>query len=190
MNIGLYFGSFNPIHHGHLIIAQHILNATNCIEIWMIVSPQNPLKETKSLLKDSHRLHLVQLALEDQVKIKANSTEFNLPRPSYTIDTLTYLSQKYPQHNFSIIIGSDSYLNIKKWKNYESLIENYQIYIYPRPGFEILDPLSKNINIVEAPFLDISSTYIRKLIVEEKAITYLLPKNVEEYIIENNYYRK
>ena len=190
MNIALYFGSFNPIHQGHLIIAQHILNDTDCQELWMIVSPQNPLKETKSLLNENHRLHLLQLALEDQVKIKANSVEFNLPRPSYTIDTLTYLSQKYPQHNFSVIIGSDSFLNIKKWKNYEQLISNYHIYIYPRPGYGIEESLPNNIKVVQAPFLDISSTYIRKLISDGKSITYLLPKKVEEYILENNYYKK
>lgn len=190
MKIGLYFGSFNPVHHGHLIIAQHILNDTDCKEIWMMVSPQNPLKNTKSLLNENHRLHLLQLALEDQIHIKANSTEFNLPRPSYTIDTLTYLTQKYPQHQFSVIIGSDSFLNIKKWKNYETLLSNYQIYIYPRPSYPITASITDNIKIVEAPYLDISSTYIRKLITDGKAITYLLPSNVEEYILDNNYYKK
>ena len=190
MKIGLYFGSFNPIHHGHLIIAQHLLNSTDCKEIWMIVSPQNPLKETKSLLNENHRLYLLQMALEDQTKIKANNIEFGLPRPSYTIDTLIYLSQKYPQHQFSVIIGSDSYLNIKNWKNYETLINDYQIYVYQRPGFEVKEIINDKTSIVQAPLLDISSTYLRKLIAAGKSITYLLPKKVQEYIIENNYYKK
>ncbi len=188
MNIGLYFGSFNPIHNGHLIIASHILNDTHCKEVWMMVSPQNPLKETKSLLNENHRLHLVQLALEDQLRIKANSTEFNLPRPSYTIDTLTYLSEKYPQHQFSIIIGSDSYLNIKKWKNVDLLLSNYSFLIYQRPNYIVPEKLPENIKIVNAPLLDISSTHIRNLIASGKSISFLVPKNVEDYIMQNNYY--
>ena len=137
MNIGLYFGSFNPIHIGHLIIANHVLNETNLEKIWFIVSPQNPLKKSSSLLNEFDRLHLVRLAVQDDNRIKCSDIEFNLSKPSYTTNTLAFLSEKYPEHKFSIIMGSDSYQNLDKWKNFETIVSNYSIYVYKREGHEI-----------------------------------------------------
>ena len=193
MKIGLYFGSFNPIHTGHLIIATHISNYTDLKEIWFVISPQNPLKKSGSLLNENHRKLLVDLAIEGETNLKSSNIEFKLPRPSYTVDTLLYLNEKYPQHDFSIIIGSDSYLNLKRWKNYEVVLKNYALFIYLRPGFPI-DQISiqsnKKISILDkAPLLDISSTVIRKMIKEEKSISYLVPKEVQKEIENQNYYK-
>lgn len=137
MKIGLFFGSFNPIHVGHLIIANHFLNETDLDKIWMVVSPQNPLKSEHSLLNEYHRLHLVQLATENDNRIKASDVEFSLPRPSYTCDTLIHLQEKYPEHHFVVIMGSDSFQNIHRWKNYTFITNHYPIYIYDRPGHPI-----------------------------------------------------
>ena len=189
MNIGLYFGSFNPIHTGHLIIASHILNHCNMDRIWFVVSPHNPLKESASLLNENHRLHLVQLAIENEPKFKASNIEFTMPRPSYTIDTLTHLSEKYPQHSFFVIMGSDSFQNISKWKNYELLIRQFPIIIYNRPQFPINTLPEGKIDVVDAPLLDISSTYIRKLIKDKKSARYLLSEEVMNDILANGYYR-
>lgn len=188
MNIGLYFGSFNPIHIGHLIIANHVLNETAVKRIWFIVSPQNPLKNSLSLLNEYQRLHLVRTALMDDNRLKASNIEFNLPRPSYTIDTLTYLEEKYPGHNFSIIMGSDSLLNLPKWKNYPQLKKNYSFVIYQRAGFEPIINNQPNIQVLKAPFLDISATMIRNMIKERKSTRYLLPDGVREEIESNGYY--
>ncbi len=190
MKIGLYFGSFNPIHIGHMIIANHVLSHCKIDRLWFVVSPHNPLKETSSLLNENHRLHLVRLAIENESKFKASNIEFSLPRPSYTIDTISYLSDKYPQHEFSIVMGSDSFFNIKKWKNYKELLKQCKIIIYKRPGFEPDISLSKNIELVNAPLLDISSTYIRNLIKEKKSIRYLVKDEVMEDILANGYYSK
>lgn len=190
MKIGLYFGSFNPIHIGHMIIANHVLSHCNIDRLWFVVSPHNPLKESSSLLNENHRLHLVRLAIENESKFKASNIEFSLPRPSYTIDTISYLSDKYPQHEFSIVMGSDSFFNIKKWKNYKELLKQCKIIIYKRPGFEPDISLSKNIELVNAPLLDISSTYIRNLIKEKKSIRYLVKDEVMEDILANGYYSK
>lgn len=190
MKIGLYFGSFNPVHNGHLIIATHFLNNTDVSQVWFIVSPHNPLKKSASLLNEYHRLHLVKCAIEGETKLKASNIEFKLPKPSYTIDTLTYLKEKYPDHEFSVIMGSDSYCNIDKWKNYQQLLRDYSIYIFRRPGFEPGELTGTNIRIVDAPLLEISSTQIRKLIKEGKSIRYLVPDAVKEEIERNSYYRK
>jgi nicotinate-nucleotide adenylyltransferase len=190
MKIGLYFGSFNPIHIGHMIIANHVLSHCNIDRLWFVVSPHNPLKETSSLLNENHRLHLVRLAIENESKFKASNIEFSLPRPSYTIDTISYLSDKYPQHEFSIVMGSDSFFNIKKWKNYKELLKQCKIIIYKRPGFEPDISLCKNIELVNAPLLDISSTYIRNLIKEKKSIRYLVKDEVMDDILANGYYSK
>ena len=137
MNIGLYFGSFNPIHIGHLIIANHVINFTDMNQVWLVISPQNPLKPSHTLLNEYHRLHLIQKAIEDNPKLKASDIEFRLSKPSYTIDTLIYLEEKYPKHKFSIVMGSDSFQNINNWKNAEVLKKNYSFIIYERPGFEM-----------------------------------------------------
>ena len=156
----------------------------------MVVSPHNPLKETAGLLNDYHRLALVQLALDDEPNLKAVDIEFHLPRPSYTINTLTYLKEKYPQFTFSLIMGSDSYSNLPKWKNYESLIANWDIYVYMRPGAiqETAYPKSKT-TFLKAPLLELSATHIRKMVKEGKSIRYLVPENVKEEIERNGYYK-
>ncbi len=189
MKIGLYFGSFNPVHVGHLIIANHVINNTDLQQVWLIVSPQNPLKPTSSLLNEYHRLHLVQSALEGETKLKASNIEFKLPKPSYTVDTLAYLKEKFPQHEFSIIMGSDSFCNLNKWKNHELIIKNHSLYIYEREGFKINNSLNAIIHLLDAPILQISSTNIRKLIKEGKSIRYMVPDIVKEEIERNSYYK-
>src|SRR5688572_2401979 len=130
MKIGLYFGSFNPIHSGHLIIANHVLNESSLDRVWFVVTPQNPFKITTALLNEYDRLHLVRAAIEDDPRMRASDIEFSLPKPSYTVNTLAYLSERYPEHEFSIIMGSDSFQNLNKWKNFEVIVRNYTIYIY------------------------------------------------------------
>jgi len=189
MKIGLYFGSFNPIHTGHLIVASYVANHTDMQQVWFMVSPQNPLKPSAGLLNEYHRLHLVRLAIEDEPKLKASDAEFRLPKPSYTIDTLTYLQEKYPQHEFSIIIGSDSFQNLPKWKNYELLAKHYPFIIYQRPGFEVTENWGARTTILHAPMLDISATEIRNNIKEGKTIRYLVEEKVREEIERNSYYK-
>jgi nicotinate-nucleotide adenylyltransferase len=189
VKIGLYFGSFNPVHQGHLIIATHLANYTDLQQIWFVVSPQNPLKLSNSLLNEHHRKHLIDLAIEGEKKLRSSNIEFSLPRPSYTIDTLMYLQEKYPQHQFSIIMGSDSFSNIKKWKNFEILLKNFEIFIYQRPGFKVKEEMiTHNIKVLDAPLLQISSTHIRNLIKEKKSIRYLVPDIVKEEIENQQYY--
>jgi len=190
MKTGLYFGSFNPVHIGHLIIASYIANNTPLDQVWFVVSPQNPFKPSATLLNEYHRLHLVRLATEDNNQLKVSDVEFKLPKPSYTIDTLTYLQEKYPQHEFSVIMGSDGLQNFEKWKNYGQLIKNYSFIIYKRPGFEIHALEGANIVTVDAPLLEISSTTIRKLVKAGKSIRYLVPDKVMEEIEGNGYYKK
>ncbi len=189
MNIGLYFGSFNPIHIGHLIIGNHIANNTEVDEVWFIVSPQNPLKDSASLLNEQHRFSLVRIAVEDSTKLKASKVEFSMPKPSYTIDTLIYLSEIYKQHKFTLIIGSDSYLNFCKWKNYDQIILNYNILIYPRPRFLVKKDLPNTVKIIDAPLMEVSSTQIRKYIKEKKSIRYLVTDKVMEEIEIRGYYK-
>lgn len=190
MEIGLFFGSFNPIHIGHLIIANYIVSYTNLHQVWFVLSPQNPLKPQKELLNEYHRQHLLQNAIDGENKLKCSTIEFNLPRPSYTIDTLTYLKEKYPEHHFIIIMGSDSFRNIKNWKNSELIVKQYQILVYKRPGFEIKNELKANIKILDAPLLDISSTRIRDMIKNKKSIRFFVPDVVKEEIERNRYYIK
>ena len=189
MHIGLYFGSFNPIHTGHLIVANHIIEHTEIDKIWFVVSPHNPLKDAHSLLNEYDRLHLVNLAIEDNPKFRASNVEFHLPKPSYTIDTLTYLSEKFPLEQFTVIMGSDSFQNIHRWKNFERLVSRYAFIIYRRPGFEIKEQHGVNITLVNAPLLDISATYIRNQAKERKSLKYLVPDAVAEYISTNKYYK-
>lgn len=188
MKVGLYFGSFNPIHIGHLIIAQHIAIAENLSQVWFIVSPHNPLKKSNTLLNEYHRLHLVNLSIENNPLLKASDVEFKLPRPSYTIDTLTYLQEKFPQHEFSIIIGSDSLNNLPRWKNFQQIVSGFPILVYPRPNHAPQKKWPQNIKMVDAPILDISSTHIRALISAKKSIRYLVTDTVKEEIERNSYY--
>ena len=189
MKIGLYFGSFNPIHIGHLIVASYVANHTEMQQVWFVVSPQNPLKPSSVLLNEYHRLHLVHMAVEEDLRLKASDVEFKLPRPSYTIDTLTYLQEKYPQHKFSIIMGSDSFQNLPRWKNFEQLVKNYPFIIYKRPGFEVTGMLNATVTILHAPQLEISATEIRDNIKSGKTIRYIVPDKVREEIEQNSYYK-
>jgi nicotinate-nucleotide adenylyltransferase len=189
MKIGLYFGSFNPIHTGHLIIASHVANHGGVDQVWFVVSPQNPLKPSSVLLNEHQRLHLVHLAIDDDPKLRASDVEFRLPRPSYTIDTLTYLTEKYPQHLFSIVMGSDSFQNLPHWKNFEALLKHYAFIVYKRPGFEPTQTRNANLTLLNAPLLELSATTIRDNIKAGKSIHYLVPDKVREEIERNHYYR-
>jgi len=191
MKVGLYFGSFNPIHHGHLVIANFILQQAHLDQVWFVVSPQNPLKRSTSLLNEYHRLHLVRLAVEGEPRLKASDIEFKLPKPSYTVDTLAYLQEKYPKEEFSIIMGSDSFQNLTKWKNYSWLLQHYPIYVYRRPEHEKfpLYPDARHIEILDAPLLPISSTDIRGKLKRGQSVRYLLPDAVLEEIEKSGYYR-
>ena len=190
MTIGLYFGSFNPVHVAHLIIANHVLNETEIERIWFVVSPQNPFKEESNLLNEYHRLELVRLATEDDVRIKASDIEFGLPKPSYTSATLAYLGEKYPEHEFCIIMGSDSFQNLHKWKNAEMIIKNYDVYIYQRPGFDTTNVTGVRATLLNAPLLQLSATQIRRYIKEGKSVRYMLPDKVLEEIEKGGYYKK
>ena len=190
MKIGLYFGSFNPVHVGHLIIANHILNETPFERGGFVVSPQNPFKSEKNLLNENHRLHLVRIATDDDPRIRASDIEFSLPKPSYTSTTLAYLSEKFPEHEFSIIMGSDSFQNIQKWKNPETILGHYHIYIYNRPGFETDITHMKMVEKLDAPLLQISATHIREYIRNKKSVRYMVPDKVLEEIEKGGYYKK
>lgn len=189
MKIGLYFGSFNPVHNGHLIIANHILNEGNLHEVWFVVSPQNPFKKAGTLLNEQHRLNLVHIAIDGSENLKASNIEFKLPKPSYTVQTLTYLKEIYPNHKFTIIMGSDGFSNIMGWKNASVILENYPILIYKRPGFEITTNNGADLTVLDAPLLEISSTHIRKLIKKNKSIRFLVPDSVKDEIEKEQYYR-
>ncbi|MFY8024402.1 MAG: nicotinate (nicotinamide) nucleotide adenylyltransferase [Sediminibacterium sp.] len=189
MKIGLYFGSFNPIHMGHLIIANHVLNETDLQQVWFVVSPQNPFKQENTLLNEYHRLHLVQLAVEEDNRLRASDIEFKLPKPSYTIDTLVYLKEKYPQHEFTIIMGSDSFQNLPKWKNASLLISDYAFIVYNRPEFLVKNKYDARVTILDAPLLTISATHVRDNIKAGKSIRYLVPDKVREYIEANKYFK-
>ena len=189
MKVGLFFGSFNPIHVGHLIIVNQILNDGNLDKLWFIVSPQNPLKDKSELLRDYDRLYLAKIATEDDPRIKISDIEFSLPKPSYTINTLTYLQERYPNEKFSIIMGSDSFQNLNRWKNYEALINNYEFIVYKRRRFDISNQLNAKVQIVDAPILDITATQIRDLIKKGKSIRYMVPDKVREEIERCGYFR-
>ncbi|MCS6832443.1 MAG: nicotinate (nicotinamide) nucleotide adenylyltransferase [Flammeovirgaceae bacterium] len=185
MQIGLFFGSFNPIHIGHLIVANTIAESNEVGQVWFVVSPQNPFKKKHTLAHEFDRIHMVRLAIGDNPKFNVTDIEFRMPQPSYTIDTLTYLSEKYPQHQFSLIIGTDNLASLPKWKNYEQILNYYSILVYPRPDVEL--PASTllthpNVKIIEAPLLAISATYIRHCIQQNKSIRYLVPQEVADYI--------
>lgn len=191
MNVGLFFGSFNPIHMGHLIIASQLVEHTELDEIWFVVSPQNPLKEKKSLLNEYDRLYLVEQAIEGDKRFKASNIEFNLPKPSYSVDTLAYLKDKHPEHQFALIMGGDNLGTLNKWKNYEAILKHYRVYVYKRPGYDMLTELTEHpsIQIVEFPQMDISASYIRNCAKNEISLKYLVPEPVRKYIEEMNLYK-
>jgi nicotinate-nucleotide adenylyltransferase len=187
---GLFFGSFNPIHNGHLMLAKYILNEYDLNEIWFVVSPQNPLKDKKSLLDEHHRLQLVRLAVEDEPRFRASDIEFKLEKPSYTINTLVHLKEKYKKH-FVLLMGADSALSLKKWKNYEAILEAYEVYVYPRIGDDTEAIMKhKNIKIIKAPQIEISATYIRQAIKAKKDVRFLLSEKVYQYVKEMHFYEK
>ncbi len=190
MKAGLFFGSFNPIHIGHLAIANYMVEYTDLDEVWLIISPQNPLKKKKTLLNEFDRLRMAELAVEDDLRIKPSNIEFSMPKPSYTIDTLTYLSERNPNHNFVLIAGTDNFRSFHKWKNYEEILKNYQLYIYPRPGYTLGKYENyDNIKRIAAPVMEISSSFIRSAIKEGKDIRHFLPKEVYNYIIKLHLYK-
>ncbi|HRV52035.1 MAG TPA: nicotinate (nicotinamide) nucleotide adenylyltransferase [Bacteroidia bacterium] len=191
MKTGLFFGSFNPIHNGHMVIANYFAEFSDLKQVWFVVSPHNPLKPAGSLLNDFQRLQLVELAIGDYRKMKVSKIEFGLPKPSYTINTLTHLQEKFPQHEFVLIMGSDNLHTFHKWKNYEQILEYFSIYIYPRPGFDGGD--FKNhpkVKFIEAPLMEISSTFIRNAIKSKKDVRFMMPEKVADYIDEMNFYKK
>lgn len=191
MKIGLFFGSFNPIHIGHLIIANYFAENGGLDQVWFVVSPHNPLKDKTSLLDEKHRYYMTNLAVEDNYKLRATNIEFHLPKPSYTIDTLTYLHEKYPEHTFVLLMGSDNLLSIPKWKNYTLLLQKYAFYIYSRPGFEIQElPFSGDITYFDVPQIYISSTFIRKAIKEGFSVRYLVPDAVLKHLEDMHFYKK
>jgi nicotinate-nucleotide adenylyltransferase len=191
LKIGLLFGSFNPIHNGHMVIANYMAEFTDLNEVWLIVTPQNPLKPTASLLKDNHRFQLVKIAIGDYKKLKASKIEFTLPKPSYTINTLTQFQQKYPAHEFVLIMGSDNLETFKKWKKWEYILRQYELYVYPRPEYEGGELRNhRKISFVNAPLMEISASFIRKAIKEQKDIRFMLPEAVYRYIVQKGFYKK
>ncbi|GAB5401648.1 MAG: nicotinate (nicotinamide) nucleotide adenylyltransferase [Aureisphaera sp.] len=191
--IGLYFGTFNPIHVGHLTIANHMVEFGDLDEVWMVVTPHNPHKKKKTLLDNHHRLVMVEIALEDYPKIKASKVEFDLPQPNYTVNTLAVLDEKYPDHNFCLIMGEDNLKSFHKWKNYEVILDHYSIYIYPRISDGAVDHQfigHEKIKKIDAPIMEISSTFIRNSIRIGKNIRPLLPHNVWTYLDEMNFYKQ
>lgn len=201
MKVGLYFGSFNPIHVGHLIIANHMANNTDLDQVWFVVSPHNPLKDKKTLLEDYHRLALVKEAVDNNSKLRASDIEFGLEQPNYTVKTLAVLAEKYPNYEFSLLMGEDNLRTLHKWYNYEYLLKNYRIFVYPR-AVSVgeaenkqtgTDELSRHPNVVllkDVPVMNVSSSYIRKSIENEKDVRYLLTPPVLKYVDEMGFYRK
>ena len=190
MNVGLFFGSFNPIHSGHLIIANIMMETTDLDEIWFVVSPQNPFKRRGSLLHEFDRIDMVNQAIYDNYNMRSSDIEFSMPKPSYTIDTLTNLSSKHTNKKFSLIIGEDNLSHFPKWKSSDQLLQNYQLYVYPRPNVQPSKLHSHpNVKMVEAPLIDISATFIRRCIQSDLSIKYLVPEAVEEIIMARRFYR-
>lgn len=189
MKIGLFFGSFNPIHVGHLIVANTMATTTDLEQVWFVVSPQNPFKKNKSLLHEFDRFDMVERAIADNSRLKASDIEFSMPRPSYTIDTLVRLQEKHPQHQFKLIIGEDNLEQFANWKNYDKILEYFGLYVYPRPKApETTFRQHTNVQLVEAPLLDISATYIRDCLRKNRSIRYMVPEVVEEMILRKKFY--
>ena len=191
MKIGLFFGSFNPIHVGHLIIANYMAQHSDLEQIWLVVSPHNPLKDKKTLARDRDRLNMIELAIENNTRLRASNIEFKLPQPSYTVDTLAYLAEQYPQHEFALIIGGDNLASLHKWKNYEVILARHLIYVYVRPEYA-LGGLATHASVRllhDVPQMQISATFIRESIVQKKSIQYLVPDKVLRYIEEGGLYK-
>ncbi|MDO6737721.1 nicotinate (nicotinamide) nucleotide adenylyltransferase [Wenyingzhuangia sp. 2_MG-2023] len=192
MKVGLYFGTFNPVHVGHVILANHMLHYTDMDEIWMVVTPHNPHKKKSTLLENYHRLEMVYKATEDFEHIHPTDIEFKLKQPNYTIDTLVHISEKFPNYDFGIIMGEDNLKSFHKWKNYEVILEHYQVFVYPRIGSSQKENDLVNhpkVKVVEAPIIEISSTFIRNAIKNGKSVKHLLPCKVWEYIDLMNFYK-
>jgi nicotinate-nucleotide adenylyltransferase len=189
MKIGLFFGSFNPVHVGHMIIANYMATQTDLQQVWLVVSPQNPLKQKSTLARDRDRLHLVRLAIGENTLLKAADIEFSLPKPSYTVDTLAHLSEKYPQHEFALIMGGDNLATLHRWKNYEQLLRGYDLYVYKRPTYEIGNLATHpRVHLFDAPMMEISATYIRQCLQNDKSVQFLLPDAVFKYLSEVKIY--
>jgi len=188
MKIGLFFGSFNPIHNGHLILANHMAEYTDLDQVWLVVTPHNPHKQKESLLDDYERMHMVNLATEDYEKLRPSDIEFKLPQPNYTVNTLAHLTEKFPQHEFSLIMGEDNLRSLHKWKNYGVIVAEFSIYVYPRKGTTEALPQYPNVRMVDAPIVEISSTFIRKAIAERKNTRPLLPEKVWAHIDQTGLY--
>ncbi len=190
MKIGLFFGSFNPVHIGHMIIANYMATQTPLEQVWFVVSPQNPFKKKSSLARDYDRLHLVRLAIADNTNLKASNIEFDLPKPSYTIDTLVYLKEKHPEDEFVLIMGGDNLGSFHKWKNYEIILRDYEVYVYKRPSYDLGDlQTHPKVKIFEAPLMQISASYIRKCIEEGHSVQYLVTKEVHDYLNSSSLYK-
>lgn len=203
MKVGLYFGTFNPIHVGHLVIANYMADYTDLDQVWMVVTPQNPLKKKSSLLADYHRLAIVQVAIEDNKKLRASDIEFKLPKPSYTATTLAHLMDKYPTYEFCLIMGEDNLRTLHKWKNHEAILKNHKLYVYPRaltvqeeaeveeigtrPDNKFAD--HPNVQMCDAPVMKVSSSFVRAAIKEGKDVRYILTEPVHTYVEEMNFYK-
>ena len=203
MKIGLYFGTYNPIHVGHLIIANYMADFTELDQVWLVVTPQNPLKKKNTLLEDYHRLAMVEIAVEDNTKLTASNIEFKLPQPSYTSNTLAYLKEKHPKHEFSLIMGEDNLRTLHKWKNFDEILNNHTIYVYPRAlteqeRTEVIEQTEtentlaqhKNVIVCDAPVMKVSASFIRKAIKDKKDVRYLLTEPVFKYVTDMNFYKK
>ena len=188
--IGLFFGSFNPVHNGHLMLANYIVEYTDLDSVWFVVSPQNPFKDKKSLLNDHHRRDMLKMAVKDDERFEVCDIEFYMPKPSYTIDTLVRLSERYPNTDFYLICGMDNMESFKKWKNYQVILDNYHILVYPRKNYDGGELLShKSVQVIDAPEIEISSTFIRKAVAEKKDVRYFMPEKSYKYMIDMNFYR-
>jgi nicotinate-nucleotide adenylyltransferase len=190
MKIGLFFGSFNPVHIGHLAIANYILEYTSIQQLWFVISPRNPLKPKQILLAEYHRRTLMELAIDREPRFHVSDVEFAMPKPSYTIDTLTLLKEKHPSHSFVIIMGADGLLAFNQWKDYQRIEENYLRYVYPRPGYRVNPADHRNITLVNAPRIEISSSFIREALINRKNIRFFLPEKVFDFIEEMHFYAK